>query len=638
MRLRVGLLGVFSLLCFLLLFPGVAGADHVSLEINRAQVESDVSPLLVDGRTLVPVRVVSENLGARVSWDGEGHVTILDNENEIVLTVGSREVLLNGESISLDVSARIISGRTLVPLRFVSEIFGAQVAWDGASRTVRVESYSLVDMHWEEREGKSVLVLDVTGQVGCADELVPGNGDDPTRLVLHLQPARLDIPFDILPTSFGTVRTFMESKSPNRACVAVELPDTVQYNVVRGHQQIRVEFKHQVTDITYQGGKGKVELIKIHTSGPVSCQSFTLSNPDRIVIDIENVFAGAKMPTKIDIGSSRLVSVRASQFSVDPATVRVVLDMEQAVGYQVSQTDDGLLVYFAAQVEEVKVEDWRGVPRIRFDTTLPVTASVDCLEDPLRLVMRIPGASSLVKNDSMRIRSGPVSRVEVAEIAGERDGFQGVEVTAYLRNFVGYRMVPFEQEGALLVELVESPVAGLLIAIDAGHGGEDPGAISVSGHYEKYITIDIAEQLRDLLEHSGAEVFMIREGDRTVDLLDRPALANAAGADLYVSVHANSFNSSSKAGTETYYFPEKSEGKRLATAIHRSLVSELGLPDRGVRYANFAVLRETTMPAALAEVAFLSNPQEERLLLDPGFRRRVAEALWKGIIAYCEGK
>ena len=151
------------------------------------------------------------------------------------------------------------------------------------------------------------------------------------------------------------------------------------------------------------------------------------------------------MPTKIDIGSSRLVSVRASQFSVDPATVRVVLDMEQAVGYQVSQTDDGLLVYFAAQVEEVKVEDWRGVPRIRFDTTLPVTASVDCLEDPLRLVMRIPGASSLVKNDSMRIRSGPVSRVEVAEIAGERDGFQGVEVTAYLRNFVGYRMVPLSR-------------------------------------------------------------------------------------------------------------------------------------------------------------------------------------------------
>jgi N-acetylmuramoyl-L-alanine amidase len=174
------------------------------------------------------------------------------------------------------------------------------------------------------------------------------------------------------------------------------------------------------------------------------------------------------------------------------------------------------------------------------------------------------------------------------------------------------------------------------ICIDPGHGGYDPGAVGPSGLREKDVTLAVALLLADLLRQAGCEVFLTRTGDTTSwtpeeDLQRRCDLANQAGADLFISIHANAAGNPAATGTETYCYRRGGQGERVAAAIQQQLVAALGLPDRGVKTASFYVLQHTAMAAVLAELAFISNPREEALLSTPAFQQQAARAIAQAI-------
>jgi N-acetylmuramoyl-L-alanine amidase len=177
------------------------------------------------------------------------------------------------------------------------------------------------------------------------------------------------------------------------------------------------------------------------------------------------------------------------------------------------------------------------------------------------------------------------------------------------------------------------------VVIDPGHGGPDAGAVGPAGVREKDVTLAVARRTAEYLAGPVA-VRLTREGDVALgaddnsELGNRAKVANDWGADLFVSIHCNSAASPEARGTETYFYPGSEEGKKLAAALQKSLVGALKLADRGTKEANFAVLRLTECPAALVELAFISNPQEEALLADPEFQDRAARALAEGTAAY----
>ncbi len=182
------------------------------------------------------------------------------------------------------------------------------------------------------------------------------------------------------------------------------------------------------------------------------------------------------------------------------------------------------------------------------------------------------------------------------------------------------------------------PLAGCLIAIDSGHGGDDPGASGRGGSFEKDLTLDIGRRLATLLEKAGARVLMIRADDTNVGMYERPALANQAGADVNVSIHMNWYKASSVHGTEVFYYSTHPESARLAEAIRAALVKETGLSDRGTNTEHtFVAIRETTMPSVLVEVVYLTNAAEERLIETEAFRQKVALGLYNGLEAYFAG-
>ncbi|WP_208588701.1 N-acetylmuramoyl-L-alanine amidase family protein [Gracilibacillus suaedae] len=176
------------------------------------------------------------------------------------------------------------------------------------------------------------------------------------------------------------------------------------------------------------------------------------------------------------------------------------------------------------------------------------------------------------------------------------------------------------------------------VVVDPGHGGVDPGAIGASGSYEKDFTLDLSKKLVALLENDpNLEVLMTREGDQFLssEARERPNFANDLDADLFLSIHANTYSDPSVSGTETFYYDQNS--KPLADTIHKHLVNATGYNDRGVKQENFFVLKDTNMPAVLLEIGYLTNPQDEQKMMTDVFQQSVAEAITDGINEYLDG-
>jgi N-acetylmuramoyl-L-alanine amidase len=216
------------------------------------------------------------------------------------------------------------------------------------------------------------------------------------------------------------------------------------------------------------------------------------------------------------------------------------------------------------------------------------------------------------------------------------------------------------------------------IVIDPGHGGHDTGTIGPTGLREKDLVLDLGKRLKVLLEEkTGAEVVMTRSDDTFIPLEERTAIANEKGADLFVSVHANASRNRRARGIETYYLNFTSDPEALEVAgrenstsqesVHQlqDLIKKIALSEkivesqdfatqvqrevhsklrkltgeqknRGVKKAPFVVLIGANMPSILAEISFLTNPRDEKLLKKGDHRDHIAEALFKGISCYAE--
>ncbi|TVQ09428.1 MAG: DUF3747 domain-containing protein [Leptolyngbya sp. DLM2.Bin27] len=177
------------------------------------------------------------------------------------------------------------------------------------------------------------------------------------------------------------------------------------------------------------------------------------------------------------------------------------------------------------------------------------------------------------------------------------------------------------------------PRGATVVVIDPGHGGRDPGAVGIGGIQEKQINTTISNRVQQQLQAAGITVLMTRSSDVYVSLEARTQFANRAGANLFVSIHANAISMSRPEvnGLETYYF---SSGERLARSIHSAVLRNVNMRDRGVRQARFYVLRHTTMPSVLVETGFVTGAEDAARFRDPAAVNRIADGIARGILDY----
>ena len=191
----------------------------------------------------------------------------------------------------------------------------------------------------------------------------------------------------------------------------------------------------------------------------------------------------------------------------------------------------------------------------------------------------------------------------------------------------------------LLVAALAAPAAAQRkIVIDPGHGGQDPGGVG-TGMQEKNVVLDTCKRFQALLDADTADnggggtwtVFMTRGDDTFVELSARASYANSKGADRFMSIHSNAFGDTSANGTETFSYTGTGEGAALRNLVQDEMIKAWGLTNRGNKTANFAVLRETSMPAELHELAFITNATDAQKLASEAERQKAAEAHLKAI-------
>ena len=182
------------------------------------------------------------------------------------------------------------------------------------------------------------------------------------------------------------------------------------------------------------------------------------------------------------------------------------------------------------------------------------------------------------------------------------------------------------------VGAVQTDLSGHTICVDAGHGGTDPGAVA-NGVQEKDINLAIALKVAKLLEKDGAKVVLTRDGDYFVTLSGRVQIANSAGCDIFISIHANA-GPSSASGFEAYHYYGSSRGNLLATYIDEEIAKEIPLKNRGVKEAGFYVIKYTRMPAILIETGFVTNAYDVSIITDESYQWKYAYAILHGVQRY----
>ncbi|HHY10036.1 MAG TPA: N-acetylmuramoyl-L-alanine amidase, partial [Firmicutes bacterium] len=384
-----------------------------------------------------------------------------------------------------------------------------------------------------------------------------------------------------------------------------------------------------------------------------------LVNPDRLVLDLFGV-GGEALPA-VAVDDVIVEKIRSSPF--DEQTMRLVFDLNASTGYRISPwPEGGLEVEFNYLLADLGLEIADGLAGLWLEISAEPEFRLVYLEDPDRLVIDLQNTTLIGSARNIPVEHDRIARLRasqhlpsttrivldllkpVAPLALQAEDsrfmlplFAGsaAEAEAFLAE-----LEPAEEQKA--VEPVKKAaagtgeLAGLVIAVDPGHGGSDPGAIGHDGTFEKDIALAVSKFLGELLQKAGAQVVYTREKDVYVSIFERPELAIAAQADIYVSVHTNSHIKRGTArGTETLYRAGDQISQLLARSVQDELVKAITLIDRRIwPRDDLAVFNGSTIPAILVEVGFLDHPEEEILLKAEGFQRAAAEGIFHGVVRF----
>jgi len=424
---------------------------------------------------------------------------------------------------------------------------------------------------------------------------------------------------------------------------------------------------------------GDVTRIAVETSGDYKLATDQIENPSRVYFDLNGLHAPssshAGMQT-IPVGDRRIKQIRLAE--VASGKTRIVFDLEcpvEVISSQLVNPDRLMIEIRPKGTSLAALTATRSVTRSQ---RVDLSAKRSATDSDLiaAVVPAKPGP------DDASARTGDlasnVTRVSVP-IPTRTESPSGNEAeprrTSASPAVANAAAAKRNSSGESSLVRVFGLKLGRVV-IDAGHGGKDTGTVGPNGLMEKELVLDVALRLGRLItERLGAEVVYTRSGDTFIPLEERTKIANDQRADLFISVHANNSGESTATGVETYYFNLTSDKKGLDLATREnatsgSSISDLGdmlhravlqakleesrefaqkvqqalwvnsarmnnkAHDRGVRQAPFVVLIGATMPSILAEIGFVSNPHDEKLMKRPDQREKIAEALLRGVTQY----
>ena len=454
-------------------------------------------------------------------------------------------------------------------------------------------------------------------------------------------------------------------------------------------------FLKKIRVAEFQPGRTRVVL---EVDDLASYESFLLPNPYRLIIDVHGKQSRASLVAKSGAASEDAPGSGSAPGS-DQDSARIE-QKGDARGSQEKATGAAVRFSKANAGEDILAKEHPDAPPVATGGSEPVsgigvvktTVKVPGSDRKIPKTIveaedQVPTSVATLEPADLRPEVSPAQRAKLPDA----DQPKGQKVSAGTVKGKKGRIAPAPDTGDLQGHEARPTAAGdrsLIralglkigkIVIDAGHGGHDTGTIGPKGLLEKDLVLDVAKRLGKLLESRlGAEVVYTRQDDTFIPLETRTAIANRERADLFISVHANSSRDSDARGVETYYLNFTSSAEALEVAARENAVSEksihelqdlvkkialkekidesrefasdvqeslygglalrsAGVRNRGVKKAPFIVLIGANMPSILAEISFVSNPNDERRLQTAEHRQRIAESLYRGVSKYVNG-
>ena len=397
----------------------------------------------------------------------------------------------------------------------------------------------------------------------------------------------------------------------------------------------RVEGMAEVTGVRISTHDDKTRIV-VDADKPVKIKTMALSNPTRVVADIQGAWLSGKVKRDTPVSGPFASRVRIAQFSKN--VVRVVVETNVGKNnYRVFTLSGGpvpgRVVLDFGQVGPSSSGATVALPDVKKPTQPAAKPTTQPATKPAETKpSTTPATKPAETKPATKPQTKPVTKpqkTEAEKTAEEMAGNAPQEKTETERG---------------IDEI--TGLAGKVIVIDAGHGGNDSGAIGPTGVMEKTVTLNIALRLQKLLEAEGATVYMTRSTDTEVspkganasdieELQARCDVANNHDADIFISIHNDSFTNGAAKGTTGYYYSRGSAKSRdLADKVRSGVIDQIGTQSRGTQSCNFYVVKHTDMPATLVEVAFISNPEEEKLLNSDDGAQKAAQGIADGIADY----
>ena len=391
----------------------------------------------------------------------------------------------------------------------------------------------------------------------------------------------------------------------------------------------RVEGLTEITGVRVSSSQDKTRIV-VDAKAPVTYRTMVLKNPGRVVVDIKGAWLSPQVKRELSVSSSFVSRARVAQF--DPRTVRVVV--ETTVGkdnYKIFPLTGG-------PVPGRVVLDFGRVGPDSAGATIALP-DVKAPSKPAAPQTK-PTKPQTPQTKPVETKPAETKPVETKpEQQTPQDAEQAAQETA--ADTPGEQPATESSTDAGIAAI--TGLAGHSITIDAGHGGNDSGAIGPTGVTEKSVTLRVALALQKLLTSEGATVYMTRTTDTEVspkgaaasdieELQARCDVANRHNSDIFISIHMDSFTNGAAKGTTGYYYALGSKKSRdLADKVRAGVIDQIGTPSRGTQSCNFYVVKHTDMPATLVEVAFISNPTEEKLMNSEDGVQKAAQGIADGI-------
>jgi len=650
---------------------------QVSVLLDGNRLDSKIPSFILGDRTLVPIRFVAENFGAVVGWEDKTKtVTVVNGPTVVILTVDSNKVLVNGVERILDKNSipKLVTyndngkldARTMVPVRFISEVLGYEVLWDSKNYTAQINTSTVTNI----TDIRTIYDSNGNHQIAI---------DSDQKLEYEVSYDSINKKYDIefINTKLniaGNGQTTFESEvggtfiqkiysrqsslppNPYKVSLNIVMKDEGKeiFNTTSDGKTLIISFEpnkpaptiNNISNISLGYVDGKEAVVLKGVKGN-DYKSFILDNPTRYVLDLKDATLLGNLYQTFDYKLGFINSVRVSQFTPDAnydpndKIVRVVLDINSGVSPKVNivfKDDELYLVPENTLFNYINYNTYTS----SFDFSIPSmdinSVITDYVEPNNQLILSFDNGLLDLPIGSYNINDNFISTIEIEKTSNT------TIITMNLNKKINYDVDlnnSFFKINVKSENTIPTNPSGKTIVIDAGHGGKDPGALSILGFKEKEVNLSIALKLENALRQKGYNVIMTRNTDTYVDLYERPKIANNVKADLFISIHCNSTLLNSVNGLELLYCPATESSYKtvdqypFAKSIHDSIVSSTGINSRGIKKrSDLVVLRLTNMPAVLIETAFLTNPDDSQKLIQDSFQQKVVQGIVNGVEQY----